>query len=60
MDEDVTTSDFVGSTMIKISTFTRLASFDEWFNINYKGEPAGKIHLKTNWTPETYKSIDKS
>ena len=52
MDEDVTTSDFVGSTKIKISTFTRVTSFDEWFNINYKGEPAGKIHLKTHWTPE--------
>ena len=55
MDEDVTTNDLVGSTKIKMSSFTRVAQFDEWFEIKFEGKSAGTVHLKTHWIPDPKK-----
>ena len=52
MDENVTTDETIGEATIKLSAFTGGADgLDEWYEINYKGEPAGHIHLKSKWEP---------
>ena len=50
-DEDVTTSDLVGKTVIKLSALCVNGGLDDWFPINYKGKQSGQIHLKGVWTP---------
>ena len=40
-DEDVTTSDLVGSTTFKISALCAAGGLDEWFSIQYHGKQAG-------------------
>ena len=50
-DEDVTTSDTVGSTSIKISALCTNGGLDDWFPIQYRGKQSGQIHLKGVWTP---------
>ena len=41
-DEDVTTSDTVGSTSIKISALCTNGGLDDWFPIQYRGKQSGK------------------
>ena len=50
-DEDVTTSDLVGKTVIKLSALCVNGGLDDWFPINYKGKQSGQLHLKGVWTP---------
>jgi Ca2+-dependent lipid-binding protein len=50
-DEDVTTSDHVGATEIKISSLCVNKGLDEWFSLQHKGKKAGTIHLKGRWIP---------
>ena len=50
-DEDVTTSDKVGSAVIKLSSLCVGNGLDDWFPIFYKGKQAGTIHLKSVWKP---------
>ena len=50
-DEDITCSDKVGTTVIKISSLTANGGIDDWFPIQYKGKQSGQIHLKGVWTP---------
>ena len=50
-DEDVTDSDLVGETTVKLSTFCMGQGSDEWHQINYKGKKAGSIHLRAVWQP---------
>ena len=52
MDENVTDSDVVGEAKIKLSSFCVEGGIDEWYEIQYKGEPAGHIHLKSKWKPK--------
>jgi Ca2+-dependent lipid-binding protein len=51
MDEDVTSSDTVGIATIKLSALISDGGIDEWFEIQYKGKSAGKIHLISHFTP---------
>jgi Ca2+-dependent lipid-binding protein len=46
-DEDMLSSDIVGTCTIPLSTLCR--QVDEWFIIQYKGKNAGKVHLKCNY-----------
>ena len=50
-DEDVTTSDTVGTTKIKISSLCVNGGLDDWFPIQYRGKQSGQIHLKGIWKP---------
>ena len=51
MDENVTDSDLVGEAKIKLSSFCAAGGIDEWYEIQYKGKPAGHIRLKSKWKP---------
>lgn len=50
-DEDLTCSDTIGSTNIKISALCTNGGIDDWFPIHYKGKQSGQIRLKGVWTP---------
>ena len=50
-DEDVTTNDLVGKTVIKLSALCVNNGLDDWFPIHYKGKQSGQLHLKGVWTP---------
>ena len=49
LDEDVTSSDLIGETNIKLSSLCVNGGLDEWFSIAYKGKQSGQIHLKGKW-----------
>ena len=51
LDEDVTDSDTIGFTTLKISALTANGGLDEWFPIEYKGKSAGTLHLAGQWKP---------
>jgi Ca2+-dependent lipid-binding protein len=51
-DQDVTSDDKVGEVSIKISSLCTNGGIDEWFEIQYKGKVAGKVHLISRYTPE--------
>jgi hypothetical protein len=48
-DEDVTDSDKVGETQIKLSALCLNGGVDEWFEIQHKGKSAGKVHLRSKY-----------
>ena len=50
-DEDVTSSDKVGETNIKLSSLCVNGGLDEWYAIQYKGKQSGQVHLKGKWIP---------
>lgn len=50
-DEDVTTSDIVGSATIKLSALCLPGGMDDWFEIQYRGKKAGMVHLRGEWHP---------
>ena len=50
-DEDVTTNDTVGSGTVKMSAFAINGGIDEWYDIQYKGKAAGKVHMVSKWHP---------
>lgn len=52
-DEDVTSSDMVGTTVIKLSALCVTNGIDEWFPIQYRGKQSGQVHMKSTWTPTT-------
>jgi hypothetical protein len=35
----------------KLSAFACYEDWDEWFSVQHKGKPAGKIHLRSTWKP---------
>ena len=41
----------IGKCCEKLSAFACYEDWDEWFSIEHKGKPAGKVHLRTNWKP---------
>ena len=53
MDEDVTTSDTVGEAVIKLSALCMGGGIDEWFEIQFEGKTAGKVHLKGIFTADS-------
>lgn len=50
-DEDRGKDELIGDGETKISAFCVDKHFDEWFDIEFKGKHAGKIHLKSTWEP---------
>jgi Ca2+-dependent lipid-binding protein len=50
-DEDVTSSDLVGESQVKISSLCVGTGLDEWFDVSYKGKYAGKLHVSSEWQP---------
>lgn len=51
-DEDVTSSDKVAETIIKLSALAVNGGIDDWFAVQYKGKNCGNIHLKGEWYPD--------
>eukprot|EP00347_Sterkiella_histriomuscorum_P008348 403345445 len=51
MDEDVTKDDFIGMTLIKMSSLCINNGVRDWFSINYKTKSAGQVLLETRYIP---------
>jgi Ca2+-dependent lipid-binding protein len=51
-DQDMTTSDAVGFTKIKLSSLMINQGVDDWFTITFDNKPAGEIHLISHFEPE--------
>jgi len=49
--EKIGSNDLVGETKIKLSALCANGGIDEWFTIYFNGNEAGKIHLKSEWSP---------
>lgn len=52
LDEDTVSSDCIGEATIKMAALCLNGGIDEWFEIQYKGKPAGKVHLSGKFTPK--------
>lgn len=48
-DDDVVGSKHIASGVIKVGALTLGDGFDEWFEVQHKGKPEGKIHLRSEW-----------
>ena len=51
-DQDLTTSDAVGFTKIKLSSLMINKGTEDWFTITYDNKPAGEILLQSWFEPE--------
>ena len=51
-DQDLTTSDAVGFTKIKMSSLMINLGVESWFTIMFDNKPAGEILLKTHFEPK--------
>ena len=51
-DQDMTTSDAVGFTKIKMSSLIINCGIEDWFTIMFDNKPAGEIFLKTHFEPK--------
>ena len=51
-DHDVGKDDNIGVGSTKLAALVLNGGISEWFEIQFKGKPAGKIHFKTEWHPK--------
>ena len=51
-DEDHGKDGNVGEGSTKLSALVNEGGISEWFEIQHKGESAGKVHLRTEWMPK--------
>jgi Ca2+-dependent lipid-binding protein len=51
-DQDLTTSDAVGFTKIKMSSLIINCGIEDWFTIMYDNKPAGEVLLKSTFEPK--------
>ena len=51
-DQDLTSSDAVGFTKIKMSSLIINCGLDDWFTIMFDNKPAGEIRISTTFAPE--------
>jgi len=51
-DQDLTTSDAVGFTKIKMSSLMINLGVEDWFTVMYDNKPAGEILLSTTFEPK--------
>ena len=51
-DDDVGKDDSIGQGSTKLAALVLNGGISEWFEIQHKGEPAGKIHIQTEWHPK--------
>lgn len=49
-DEDTVSNDLIGFCSIKFTGL--IQQTDHWYEIQYKGKPAGKVHLITKFTAD--------
>ena len=47
-DEDLLSNDSIGSCQLRASA---LFNKDDWYTIEFEGKSAGKLRLKSLWTP---------
>ena len=59
MDEDVTSSDFIGMTVLKVSSLTLNNGVNDWFEVTYKAKSAGSVHLQSRFQPYNQGSSNK-
>ena len=58
MDDNIGSDDTIGATTIKLSSLCVNNGLDEWFELQYKGKPAGHIHLKSEWEPHGQELVE--
>ena len=58
-DQDLTTSDAVGFTKIKLSSLMINCGVEDWFTIMYDNKPAGEVKLKSVFEPEGGNAYDQ-
>ncbi len=51
-DDEIGRDESIGKGATKLSALAVHGGFDEWFEIQHKGEAAGKIHLRAEWFPK--------
>jgi len=51
-DQDLTTSDAIGFTKIKMSSLMINCGIEDWFTIMFDNKPAGEIFISTTFTPK--------
>ena len=51
LDKDMASVDVIGATCIKLSALCCNGGTDDWYEIEYKGKSAGKIHLIGRFVP---------
>lgn len=51
-DKDLTTSDAVGFTKIKMGSLIINNGVDDWFTITFDNKPAGEVHITSHFAPE--------
>ena len=51
-DEDYTSNDLICEGTISLSALCIDTPVDNWFQLQYKGKPSGKIHLRTKYTAQ--------
>jgi hypothetical protein len=51
-DQDMTTSDAVGFTKIKMSSLIINCGIEDWFTIMFDNKPAGEIKIHTKFEPK--------
>jgi Ca2+-dependent lipid-binding protein len=51
-DQDLTTSDAVGFTKIKMSSLIINCGVEDWFTIMFDNKPAGEILIKSTFVPK--------
>ena len=49
-DEEVTTDEIVGASIMKLSSFCVEGGLDDWYEITYGGKSAGHVRIKSKWT----------
>ena len=49
-DEDVDEHDIIGGCQIPFDKLCAKEGMDEWIEIMYRNEPAGKVHVRAKWT----------
>ena len=53
-DEDIGKDDFIAEGATKLSALAMNGGIDEWFDVQYHGKEAGKVHLRCEWTPNPH------
>ena len=59
-DDDPGKDEKIGYGDSKLSAFVCYEDWDEWFTVEHKGKPAGKIHLRSHWEPAGVKEEHSS
>lgn len=49
-DKDILGSEPIGHAEVPLSFFVSRGPVEEWIELKYRGFPAGRIHMKSNFT----------